>query len=130
MYLFGADVNKFEKLREKYPFLSHVKYAGNEYIGIVQNFDKQCLSIYDINKLKTLDERKLFLEMGDVWWNESNRLIPINIFLKKDFQYFKVCLQTFIAKDSEIISGPQISLKNISEKRVKKRSIQLVKKPT
>lgn len=123
-------MNQFEKLREKYPFLSHVKYAGNEYIGIVQNYDKHCLSIYDINKLKTLDERKLFLEMGDVWWNESNRLIPINIFLKKDFFYFKVCLQTFIAKDSEIIAGPQVSLKNISEKRVKKRSIQLVKKPT
>ena len=64
-------MNQFEKLREKYPFLSHVKYAGNEFIGIVQNFDKHCLSIYDINKLNTLDERKLFLEMGDVWWNES-----------------------------------------------------------
>ena len=123
-------MNKFEKLREKYPFLSHVSYAGNEYIGIVQNFDKFCLSIYDIDKLKTTNEKQLFLEMGDAWWNESNRLIPINIFLKKDFQYFKICLQTFIAKDSEIISGPQISLKNISEKRVKKRSIQLVKKPT
>ena len=123
-------MNKFEKLREKYPFLSHVKYSGNEYIGIVQNFDKHCLSIYDIDRLKTLEERKLFLQLGDVWWNESNRMIPINIFLMKDFQYFKVCVQTFNAKDCDINAGPQVSLKNISENRVKKKSIQLVKKPT
>jgi hypothetical protein len=121
-------VNKFEKLQKKFPFLSHVTYANNEYVGIIQNYDKHCLSIYDIERLKTIDEKKLFLDMGDVWWNESNRLIPINIFLKKDFAYFKICLSTFIAKDCEVLAGPQISLKNISEKRVKKRSIQLVKK--
>lgn len=121
-------MNKFEKLQKKFPFLSHVKYAGNEYIGIIQNYDKHCLSIYDIERLKSIDERKLFLDLGDIWWHESNRLIPINIFLKRDFAYFKVCLSTFIAKDCEVIAGPQISLKNISEKRVKKRSIQLVKK--
>ena len=121
-------MNKFEETQKKFPFLSHVTYAGNEYIGIIQNFDKHCLSIYDINRLNTLGEKKIFLDLGDAWWNESNRLIPINIFLKSEFQYFKICLSTFIAKDCEVLNGPQVSLKNISEKRVKKRSIQLVKK--
>jgi len=119
---------KFDKLGEKYPFLSLVKYSTNEYVGIIQNFDKNCLSIYDIDQIKDPKLVKLFLELGEQWWWESNRKIPINIFLKNEFTVFKPCLRTFIAKDCEVLSGPQVSLKDIMEKRVKKRSIQLVKK--
>ena len=121
---------KFDKLGEKYPFLSLVSYAGSEYIGIIQNFDKNCLSIYDIDQIKDTKLTKAFLELGEQWWWESNRKIPINIFLKNEFTVFKPCLRTLIAKDCEVVSGPQVSLKSIMEKRVKKRSIQLVKKPS
>jgi hypothetical protein len=121
---------KFDKLGEKYPFLSLVSYAGSEYIGIIQNFDKNCLSIYDIDQIKDPKLLKVFLELGEQWWWESNRKIPINIFLKNEFTIFKPCLRTLISKDCEVVSGPQVSLKSIMEKRVKKRSIQLVKKPS
>jgi len=121
---------KFDKLGEKYPFLSLVKYSANEYVGIIQNYDKNCLSIYDIDQIKDPKLVKSFLELGDQWWWESNRKIPINIFLKKEFPVFKPCLRTFIAKDCTILSGPKVSLRDIMEKRVKKRSIQLVKKPS
>ena len=57
---------KFDKLGEKYPFLSLVKYASNEYVGIIQNYDKNCLSIYDIDQIKDPKLVKSFLERTQV----------------------------------------------------------------
>jgi hypothetical protein len=71
--------------------------------------------------------RALFLEMGEAWWWESNRKIPINIFLKKEMQLFKPFIKTFNAKDVELLFGPSVNLSEIAEKRVKRKSIQLVR---
>jgi hypothetical protein len=72
-------------------------------------------------------EKKVFLELGEVWWWESNRKIPINIFLKKEMQLFKPYIKTFSSKDVEILFGPTINLSEIAEKRIKRKSIQLVR---
>jgi hypothetical protein len=72
--------------------------------------------------------RKKFLECGEIWWWESNRQLPINIFLKKKFEVFRPYLKTFIRKDFEIVFGPVVSLQEIITKRIKRRTIQLVKK--
>jgi hypothetical protein len=72
-------------------------------------------------------ERQLFLEMGEVWWWESNRKIPINIFLKKEMQVFRPFIKTFNAKDAELMFGPLVNLSEIAEKRIKRKSIQLVR---
>jgi hypothetical protein len=72
-------------------------------------------------------ERQLFLEMGEVWWWESNRKIPINIFLKKEMQIFRPFIKTFNSKDAELVFGPLVNLSEIAEKRVKRKSIQLVR---
>lgn len=73
------------------------------------------------------DLRKFFLDMGETWWWESNRKIPINIFLKTEMQIFKPYIKTFNIKDVEVLFGPIVSLSEISEKRVKRKSIQLVR---
>jgi hypothetical protein len=72
-------------------------------------------------------ERDFFLEMGEVWWWESNRKIPINIFLKKEMGIFRSFIKTFNAKDVELVFGPTVNLSEIAEKRVKRKSIQLVR---
>jgi hypothetical protein len=71
--------------------------------------------------------RELFLEMGEIWWWESNRKIPINIFLKQEMQVFRPFIKTFNAKDIELVFGPIVNLSEIAEKRVKRKSIQLVR---
>lgn len=116
------------KLLEKFPFLSHIKYGQNEYIGIVQNRDAHCTSFYNYERITETDLKKQFLELGEIWWWESNRMIPINIFLKDDWKPFRPFLTTFVSKDCEIIAGPNVSLNDLSKKRTKRRSIQLVKK--
>ena len=115
-------------LLNQYPFLSYVTYGGNEYIGIIQNKDEIITTIYDYSLLKTLDQKTVFLELGEQWWWESNRQVPINVFLKQDWEMFRICLKTFNSKDVEIIHGPYVSLKEMSLKRSKRRSITLVRK--
>jgi len=116
-----------EEIFEKYPFLSLVTYGGKEYVGIVQNQDDTVLSMYDYSKIP--DELKTtFLELGDVWWWESNRMIPINLFLKQDFAQFVNILITFNIRDTEVVKGPRVSIADLAKKRSKRRNIQLVKK--
>ena len=116
-----------EEIFEQYPFLSLVTYGGQEYVGIMQNQDDSFLSMYDYSKIDS-NLKPLFLELGDAWWWESNRTIPINLFLKKDFFTFSKYLITFNIKDTEVVRGPSVSIAELAKKRSKRRNIQLVKK--
>jgi len=113
--------------QDNYPFVSCVKSNDIEYVGIIINFDDYIASIYDIATIKSDDEKRVLLEMGEVWWWESNRKIPINIFLKKEMIAFRSYIKTFNSKDVKIIFGPTINLSEIAEKRIKRKSIQLVR---
>lgn len=115
-------------LIDKYPFLTFLSYGGNEYVGIIQNVDDFITTIYDYGAIRTLDERTHFLDLGDQWWWESNRLIPINVFLKNEWSQFRSCLKTMNSKDVDIQFGPQVSLKEMANKRSKRRSITLVRR--
>jgi len=101
----------YKELLDSYPFLSYVTYGGQEYIGIIQNLDDIITSIYDYGVIKLQDQKKLYLELGEIWWWESNRLVPINIFLKSDWIQFRGTLKTFNSKDVTIKYGPVLSLK-------------------
>ena len=116
-------------IEDKFPFLSVVTYGGNEYVGIVCNQDNFITSMYVYSELQTDRHRDLFLEMGETWWWESNRMIPINIFLRKEMDKFRYCLVNMNSQAVKIVHGPTVNLKNLTLKRVKRRSVQLVKKP-
>lgn len=122
----GSDL--FKKLTEKYPFITLCVYASNEYIGIIQNQDDLVTTIYDFGALHTTEQKHRYLELANTWWWESNRSIPINIFLRQDWEEFKFCLRTFINKDLDILHGPVCSLNDITRKKSKRKSITLVRK--
>lgn len=115
------------KFQDNFPFISCIKSNDKEYVGIIINFDTTVASIYDLSMIRGEDERKKFLELGEIWWWESNRKIPINIFLKKEMTGFRPLIKTFNVKDVTLIFGPVVNLSEISEKRVKRKSIQLVR---
>ena len=117
----------YEKLLTNYPFLTYLIYGGNEYIGVIQNVDDTITTIYDYGSLRSTEEKTYFLKLADTWWWESNRLIPINVFLKIDWP-FKFAVKTMNSKDVDIKFGPYISLRDISARRTKRRSITLVRK--
>ncbi len=117
------------QVEQNLPFISVINYGENEYIGIIINQDQYVTSFYDLNAIKTTEERTLFLEIGETWWWESNRQFPINIFCREQIQPFSYAIKTFNSKDTRIILGPVVNLMNLTLKRVKRKSVQLVRNP-
>ena len=118
----------FNKLADKYPFITLCVYASTEYVGIIQNQDDVITTIYDFGAISDLETKRKFLELANIWWWESNRSVPINIFLKQDWDLFKPCLRTFVNKDLEVLHGPICSLSEMARKKSKRKSITLVKR--
>lgn len=119
-----------QHLQENFPFISVVTYVDLEYVGIIINQDAAITSIYDYSLLRTEEEKTKFLELGEVWWWESNRQIPISIFLAKEMNNFRYAIRNFSTKDVKVLFGPVTSLNDIMTKRVKRKSITLVRKTT
>lgn len=121
--------DKIKKILEEFPFLSYGRMLETDYLGIIQNSDTQLLSMYVMDAIPTGDLRKEFIRLGSVWWWESNRQIPINIYMKDQFRVFRPFIKHFSRKDFELIAGPSVSLQEAIARRVRKRQITLVRKP-
>jgi len=115
-------------LQENFPFISVIVHVSHEYVGIIINQDAQVTSMYDYSMIKTDEEKQRFLELGEAWWWESNRQIPINIFLAKEVIEFRYVIRNFSTKDVKLMHGPCTSLNDIIVKRIKRKSITLVRK--
>lgn len=118
----------FKKLSEAHPFITVCTYAQQDYVGIIQNRNETVTTLYDYGAVVFPELREKFLLLGDTWWWESNRSIPINIFLKDEWRVFKTYIRTFNNKSLEIIHGPTVSMTDFNQKRSKRKSITLVKR--
>ena len=118
-----------KEIEDNYPFISVVTYGGTEYVGIITNQDQFVTSMLVYSNLRSIEEKKRFLELGETWWYESNRLIPINIFLRREIEPIKYCLITMNSKDVKVSLGPAVNIGNLAVKRVKRKNVQLVRKP-
>lgn len=122
----GSDL--FQKLADKYPFITLCVYSNNEYVGIVQNRDDVITTIYDFGIIQDPNQKRRYIDLANTWWWESNRSIPINIFLRGEWEEFRLCLRTFVNKDLEILYGPVCSLNDIARRKGKRKSITLVRR--
>jgi hypothetical protein len=116
-----------DNIQQQLPFISVLHYGEEEYVGIIINQDQYVTSFYDLELIKTQEEKAVLLEIGEIWWWESNRQIPINIFCRKEVEPFKYAIKTFNSKDVRIVLGPTVNLLNMTLKRVKRKSVQLVR---
>ena len=119
-----------ENLQENFPFISVLMHADKEYVGIIINQDANVTSFYDYELIDGEESKKKFLELGEAWWWESNRQIPINIFLRNEIHIFEHVIRNFTTKDVKVTLGPITSLNDIIIKRIKRKSITLVRKPS
>jgi hypothetical protein len=117
-----------DNIEQNLPFISVLNYGEEEYVGIIINQDQFVTSFYDLNAVKSTDERTILLEIGETWWWESNRQFPINIFCREQIQPFHYAIKTFNSKDVRVLLGPVTNLLNLTLKRVKRKSVQLVRK--
>jgi hypothetical protein len=119
-----------ENLQENFPFISVLTHAEKEYVGIIINQDSNVTSFYDYELCEGEAHKKKLLDLGEAWWWESNRQIPINIFLRSEIKMLEYVIRNFTTKDVKVIHGPITSLNNIIMKRIKRKSITLVRKPS
>ena len=85
------------------------------------------VSIYDYGNITNKELKKRFVELGKLWWEDSNQKIPINIFLREDFIVFKKTLKCLPKNDVKELWGPTLSLEENFQKRIKRRRIQLIR---
>ena len=78
-----------ENLQQNFPFISVLNHVDQEYVGIIINQDNQITSMYDYSLIRTELEKSRFIELGEAWWWESNRQIPISIFLAREIFDYK-----------------------------------------
>jgi hypothetical protein len=97
-------------------------------VGVIQNRDDAVTTIYDFGSIQDADQKIRYLELAAVWWWESNRSVPINIFLRSEWDQFRYTLRTFSNKEFEILHGPVCSLMDIVRKKSKRKSIMLVRR--
>ena len=119
--------NFFVRLTEKYPFISLCVSGADEYVGVIQNRDDSVTTLYDYGAVHDHEQKLRFLELAGVWWWESNHSVPINIFLGSDWRCFRYTLRTFSNKELDVIHGPICSLSEIAKRKIKRRSITLVR---
>jgi len=119
-----------ENLKENFPFISVLTHSDKEYVGIIINQDSNVTSFYDYELCKDEEAKSRLLELGEAWWWESNRQVPINIFLRNEIKSFDHVIRNFTTKDVKVLHGPVTSLNNIIIKRIKRKSITLVRKPS
>lgn len=112
----------YENYINNFPFLTIGEFDDEIILGIIQNIKENYIFIYVFNIIKTEFLRRKFLELGNKWWWESNRSIPINIFLNKEFDIFKNCLRIYQVKNFKILYTPNIN----NSKSKKHRKINLL----
>jgi hypothetical protein len=117
-----------KEIEDQFPYVSVIAYGGSEYVGIISNQDQYVTTMFVYTNLKSDDHKRLLLDLGEAWWWESNRLIPINIFLRREIEPVRYCMMTMNSKDVKIVVGPCVNLNNLALKRVKRKSVQLIKK--
>ena len=122
--------NLRDNIEQNLPFISVLNYGNDEYVGIIINQDQYVTSFYDLNAILAAEDKAAFLEIGEIWWWESNRQFPISIFCREEIRPFAYAIKTFNSKDTRIVLGPVVNLMNLTVKRVKRKSVQLVRKPT
>jgi len=119
--------------QEEFPFITGLEYGTKHgstkyYYGVVVNYDSTILTMYDLDKMPSAEIRAEFIKLSETWWWESNRQMPIDVFLHYELQPFRPFLTTIAMKDVDHLFGPMTTLQDMLKKRIKRRGIQLVKK--
>lgn len=107
-----------------YPFITVIEHDDRVYYGIIKIKSKQYISLYCFQEMSASDQEDLF-ELGKQWWWQSNRLIPISLYMQEEMERFEFCVKRFNTDSVKLITGPLISLSDLPTKRVKRRNLAL-----
>lgn len=110
----------------KYPYLTEIynKKTDEKFICLIQSVSKNYVSYYYLDKLKAMD-RERFIRLAENWW-KNEPMLPISIYYQNIFDQFDYCKYHLSNNDYSILQGFEgIKLKNLSEKRIKRKILHL-----
>lgn len=102
----------------KYPFVSEIVIKNEKtkdlytVEGIIMNQTLKLTGIYDFAKMNEEDKTEI-INLGKIWWEESNHQIPINVFLFEEFLPFDKYLVNYKNQYIEEINGHVVQLYKI-----------------
>ena len=118
---------EIEDARQNHEFLTFLIDEHDQvHVGVVQNVTQKLIMFYDLDSIRTAEEREEFLRLADEWWWESNQSIPVDSFLGPRFEQFRPALRGYPRRSIAEILGPIFSLQELYLKRVKKKRIEIV----
>jgi len=80
--------------------------------GLIMNQTLKVTRIYNFERMSE-EERNQIIECGRIWWEESNREIPINVFLFEEMIPFEKYLINYKNQHIEEIIGHVVQLYKI-----------------
>lgn len=111
------------------PYVTVLEHDGNIYYGIIKIKSKQYTTLYCFHLMEESHQKDL-LDLADTWWWQSNRSIPICLFMQEEMEIYENYTHRFNTDSVTFISGPAISLSDLPTKRIKRRNITLKKRKT
>jgi hypothetical protein len=119
--------DEMEQLKADYPFITYVQLEERSVVGIVQNATPTVVNMFDLDRIRGPEMKKLFLELGARWWFGSNTRVPIDIFMGERFDVFRSALVGYSRKEIEQIVGPTPSVRELYSGRIKRRKVEFLK---
>lgn len=119
------DVKALEVIRETYPFFSIlILRDGAQIAGIIQNSSPNLIWIYQFEGVPK-ELRKQFIDYGRTWWNQSDRTIPIEVFIGPEFDVFRPQLKGHPRKNIDCIHGHLVDLGETFRRRIKRKIVNV-----
>lgn len=110
-----------------YPFVTVIEHDDVIYYGIIKIKSKQYVTLYCFDSMNEILQEDLLL-LANNWWWQSNRTIPISLFMQEEMERFEPFTKRFDTPTIRVLSGPLISLSDLPTKRIKRRNIALKKR--
>jgi len=110
-----------------FPFITVLECDGEEYIGVLKIKSKQYITLYCFNNMPEAKQKELIL-LAQQWWWQSNRAIPISLFMREEMEEYEKYTLRFNTDACTNVQGPVISLSELPTKRIKRRNIALKRK--
>lgn len=113
-------------LLELYPFITVIynKKINAQYPVVVDLISKHYISFYNLNELDKKSRHEL-LDICNLWYKKDIK-IPLSLYYKESIKNFSKYLEYLENNEYEIVEGFKgTNLKNLSEKRIKRKVIHL-----
>ena len=109
------------------PYVTVIQYDGVMYYGIIKIKSKQYTTLYCFSEMNEIQVESL-LSLAEDWWWQSNRKIPICIFMQPQMEEYEFSTKRFNTDLVTFVNGPVLSLMDLQTKRIKRRNVALKKK--